>query len=86
MTITPADSASRKGRSSGDPVATSAVRQRGEARIAQDRAMLSQKPGTATAFGRAATAARPAPLWLCLCGARNRLRDTTCRHCGGPKP
>lgn len=25
-------------------------------------------------------------LWLCLCGARNRLRDTTCRACGYYKP
>lgn len=26
------------------------------------------------------------PLWVCLCGARNRLRDTTCRACGDYKP
>jgi len=25
-------------------------------------------------------------LWICLCGARNRLRDTTCRACGDYKP
>jgi len=25
-------------------------------------------------------------LWPCLCGARNRLRDTTCRACGDYKP
>jgi len=25
-------------------------------------------------------------LWLCLCGAANRLRDTTCRNCGDYKP
>jgi hypothetical protein len=26
------------------------------------------------------------PLWVCLCGARNRLRDLTCRNCGAAKP
>jgi hypothetical protein len=26
------------------------------------------------------------PEWPCLCGARNRLRDTTCRNCGDPAP
>lgn len=26
------------------------------------------------------------PEWPCLCGARNRLRDTTCRNCGADKP
>ena len=46
-TFSPADSASRKGRSRGDAVATSAVTQRREARIAQERAVLPQKPGTA---------------------------------------
>jgi hypothetical protein len=30
--------------------------------MAQDRAVLPQKPGTATATGRAATAVRPSPL------------------------
>jgi len=49
MKFTPADSASRKGRSRGDSVATSAVRQRREAGIAQERGVLPQKPGTATA-------------------------------------
>ena len=46
-TFSPADSASRKGRSRGDAVATSAVTQRREARIAQERAVLPQKPGKA---------------------------------------
>jgi len=51
-TFSPADSASRKGRSRGDAVATSAVTQRREARIAQERAVLPQKPGTAGGDGQ----------------------------------
>jgi len=64
------------------------VRHQGEARIAQERAVLPQKPGTATATGGGAAKAVPplSPLWVCLCGARNRLRDTTCRACGDYKP
>jgi hypothetical protein len=71
------------------PATTSVQAKRGEAGIAQDRAMLSQKPGTATTTeGGTATAAPPSSsLWPCGgCGARNRLRDLVCRHCGDAKP
>jgi hypothetical protein len=26
------------------------------------------------------------PVWICLCGTRNRLRDLQCAHCFDPKP
>jgi hypothetical protein len=67
----------------------SGLEHEGEAGIAQDRAVLPQKPGTATTpEGGIATAVSPSasPEWPCLCGARNRLRDLVCRNCGAPKP
>jgi hypothetical protein len=49
--FSPDGSASRKGRSRGDSVATPSVTQRIEARIGQERAVLPQKPGTAGGDG-----------------------------------
>jgi hypothetical protein len=49
--FSPDGSASRKGRSRGDSVATPSVTQRTEARIGQERAVLPQKPGTAGGDG-----------------------------------
>jgi hypothetical protein len=88
MKFTPADCV-RFADKMGDPGATSAVRHQVEARIGQECAVLPQKPGTApTTEGGTATAVPPSSsLWPCGgCGARNRLRDLVCRHCGDAKP
>jgi hypothetical protein len=44
----------------------------------------ASKPWPANAGARAE--ASSLILWPCLCGAWNRLRDTTCRSCGDYKP